>query len=122
HLGDWGTQFGSMIVAYQMWGDDEKIKANPIDELQALYVRFHELVEEQPEIMQKARDAFLKLEQGDPEYTKLWTYFKEESLKEFKAMYDVLDVSFDSYHGEAFYNDKMDRVITELEAKGLLVE
>jgi len=122
HLGDWGTQFGSMIVAYQMWGDKEKIKQNPIDELQALYVRFHQAAETDDSLKQAARDVFLKLEQGDETYTKLWTYFKEVSLEEFETMYKILDVSFDSYHGEAFYNDKMDRVIEELEAKNLLVE
>lgn len=122
HLGDWGTQFGSMIVAYQMWGDKEKIKQNPIDELQALYVRFHQAAETDDSLKQAARDAFLKLEQGDETYTKLWTYFKEASLEEFETMYKILDVSFDSYHGEAFYNDKMDRVIKELEAKNLLIK
>lgn len=122
HLGDWGTQFGSMMVAYRMWGDKDKIKANPIDELQALYVRFHEAAEKEESLKQEARDAFLKLEQEDPEYTKLWTYFREVSLQEFMNMYDILDVSFDSYNGEAFYNDKMDRVIKELEDKNLLVE
>lgn len=122
HLGDWGTQFGSMMVAYRMWGDKDKIKANPIDELQALYVRFHEAAEKDESLKQEARDAFLKLEQEDPEYTKLWTYFREVSLQEFMNMYDILDVSFDSYNGEAFYNDKMDRVIKELEDKNLLVE
>lgn len=122
HLGDWGTQFGSMMVAYRMWGDKDKIKANPIDELQALYVRFHEAAEKDESLKQEARDAFLKLEQDDPEYTKLWTYFREVSLQEFMNMYDILDVSFDSYNGEAFYNDKMDRVIKELEDKNLLVE
>lgn len=122
HLGDWGTQFGSMMVAYRMWGDKDKIKANPIDELQALYVRFHEAAEKDESLKQEARDAFLKLEQEDPEYTKLWTYFREVSLQEFMNMYNILDVSFDSYNGEAFYNDKMDRVIKELEDKNLLVE
>src|SRR5690554_6437968 len=122
HLGDWGTQFGSMIVAYQMWGDKEKIKQNPIDELQALYVRFHQAAETDDSLKQAARDVFLKLEQGDETYTKLWTYFKEVSLEEFETMYDILDVSFDSYNGEAFYNDKMDRVVKELEDKNLLVE
>lgn len=122
HLGDWGTQFGSMMVAYRMWGDKDKIKANPIDELQALYVRFHEAAEKDESLKQEARDAFLKLEQEDPEYTKLWTYFREVSLQEFMNMYDILDVSFDSYNGEAFYNDKMDRVVKELEDKHLLVE
>ncbi len=122
HLGDWGTQFGSMIVAYHMWGDKEKIEANPIDELQALYVKFHDAAQSDESLKQAARDAFLKLEQQDPEYTALWTYFKEVSLEEFKAMYDILEVSFDSYNGEAFYNDKMERVVEELEAKNLLVE
>ncbi|WP_025725292.1 arginine--tRNA ligase [Acholeplasma granularum] len=122
HLGDWGTQFGSMIVAYKKWGNKELIQSNPIDELQRLYVRFHEEAEKDPSLSQEARDAFLKLEQNDPEYIELWTYFKNESLKEFKEMYDLLDVTFDSYNGEAFYNDKMDDVVKELEEKNLLVE
>ncbi|HLT00402.1 MAG TPA: arginine--tRNA ligase, partial [Acholeplasma sp.] len=122
YLGDWGTQFGRMIVAYKKWGNKELIEKNPIAELQKLYVKFHEEEVNDPSLDQLGRDAFLKLEQGDPEYTALWQYFRDESLKEFTEMYKLLDVSFDSYNGEAFYNDKMDSVVEELEAKGLLVE
>src|SRR5690606_12072535 len=122
YLGDWGTQFGRMIVAYKKWGNKELIEKNPIAELQKLYVKFHEEEVNDPSLDQLGRDVFLKLEQGDPEYTALWQYFRDESLKEFTEMYKLLDVSFDSYNGEAFYNDKMDSVVEELEAKGLLVE
>ncbi|MBN3490220.1 arginine--tRNA ligase [Acholeplasma equirhinis] len=122
YLGDWGTQFGRMIVAYQKWGNKEEIAKNPIAELQKLYVRFHEEEQLDPSLDQLGRDAFLKLEQGDPEYIALWQYFRDESLKEFMQMYELLDVTFDSYNGEAFYNDKMDAVVEELEAKGLLKE
>lgn len=121
HLGDWGTQFGRMIVAYKKWGNKELIEKNPITELQSLYVRFHEESKTDESLEQAGRDAFLKLEQNDPEYLDLWTYFRKESLKEFMDMYDLLDVSFDSYNGEAFFNDKMDSVVRELEDKGLLV-
>lgn len=122
HLGDWGTQFGRMIVAYNKWGNKELIKQNPIAELQKLYVKFHDEEQNDPSLDQQGRDAFLKLEQGDEEYTSLWQYFKDESLKEFMDMYDLLEVSFESFHGEAFYNDKMDSVVEELEKKGLLKE
>lgn len=122
HLGDWGTQFGRMIVAYKKWGNKERIAQNPISELQQLYVRFHEEEKNDPTLDQQGRDAFLKLEQGDPEYLALWQYFRDESLKEFMQMYDLLNVSFDSYDGEAFFNDKMDVVVQELEQKNLLKE
>lgn len=122
HLGDWGTQFGKMIVAYKKWGNKEILEKNPIAELQKLYVKFHDEEANDPTLEQQGRDAFLKLEQNDPEYTELWQYFRDESLKEFMDMYDLLDVTFDSFNGEAFYNDKMDRVVDELEAKGLLKE
>lgn len=120
HLGDWGTQFGRMIVAYQKWGDEAKIKKNPIVELQKLYVYFHEQEQEDPSLTQAARDAFLELEKGNPEYTKLWETFRAESLKEFMKIYDLLGVSFDSYAGEAFYNDKMDAAVEKLAEKRLL--
>mgnify|MGYP000928638532 CR=1 FL=1 len=121
HLGDWGTQFGRMIVAYKKWGNKELIQQNPITELQKLYVKFHNEAEHDESLEQAGRDAFLKLEQNDPEYLELWKYFREESLKEFMDMYKLLDVSFDSYNGEAFFNDKMDAVVDELDQKGLLV-
>src|SRR5690606_33226284 len=122
HLGDWGTQFGRMIVAYKKWGNESLIEKNPISELQKLYVKFHDELANHPELEQEGRDAFLKLEQGDPEYIKLWDFFREQSLKEFMEMYDLLNVKFDSFNGEAFYNDKMDRVVKELEEKNLIKE
>jgi len=120
HLGDWGTQFGKMIVAYKLWGNDSEIKANPIMELQKLYLRFHEEEKINPSLEQEARDVFRALEQGDLEYLRLWQWFKDESMKEFMEMYALLGVNFDSYDGESFYNDKMEAVVDELESKGLL--
>ncbi len=122
YLGDWGTQFGKMIVAYQKWGDLNKIKEDPINELTALYVRFHNEAENDPSLEDEAREAFRKMELKDPEYLELWRWIREESLKESAQIYDLLDVKFDSYNGEAFYNDKMDAVVEELEKKGLLKE
>lgn len=122
HLGDWGTQFGKLIVAYKKWGDVEKIEQNPIAELLKLYVHFHEVAEEQPELEDEARAWFKKLEDGDKEATELWTRFRSESLKEFMTVYDMLDIQFDSFNGEAFYNDKMAEVITLLEEKGVLTQ
>ena len=121
HLGDWGTQFGKMIVAYQLWGNDDAIHHNPIIELQKLYKRINDEEKMNEDLTQKARDAFRKLEQGDAEYIRLWQWFRDESLREFMEMYELLDVDFDSFHGEAFYNDKMDRVVEMLEKKNLLV-
>lgn len=120
HLGDWGTQFGKMIVAYKLWGNKEDIDRDPINELQKLYVRFHNEEVSNKELGQDGRDAFRKLELNDSEYIELWQWFKDESLKEFMRVYDRLNVSFDSYHGEAFYNDKMDAVVAELEKLNLL--
>jgi len=120
HLGDWGTQFGKMIVAFQKWGNEELVRSNPIQELQKLYVQFHDEEKNDPSLEQQARDVFRALEHHHEEYTRLWEWFKEESLKEFMEMYDLLGVSFDCYTGESFYNDKMDAVVDELEQKGLL--
>lgn len=122
HLGDWGTQFGKLITAYKLWGDADKVKANPIKELLALYVRFHEEAESNPSLEDEGRAWFKKLEDGDEEALSIWQWFRDESLKEFSRIYDLMDVEFDSYAGEAFYNDKMDRVVKLLEEKGLLVE
>ena len=122
HLGDWGTQFGKMIVAYQKWGNRADIEKNPITELQKLYVKFHEEVEKDPSLDDQARAVFKALEDGNPEMLALWQYFREESLKEFMSMYELLGVSFDSYDGESFYNDKMEAVAKTLEEQGLLVE
>lgn len=122
YLGDWGTQFGKMIVAYLKWGDKEAILADPINQLTALYVRFHEEAKNDPALDEEAREAFRKMELGDPKYLELWRWIREESLKESAQIYDLLEVSFDSYNGEAFYNDKMDAVVQELEEKHLLRE
>ena len=120
HLGDWGTQFGKLIVAYKKWGSEEKVKAEPINELLRLYVEFHEKAEEEPELNDEARAWFKKLEENDDEALELWRWFRSESLKEFNKIYGMLEVNFDSYNGEAFYNDKMDEVVTMLEEKHLL--
>ncbi|WP_288762801.1 arginine--tRNA ligase [uncultured Lacticaseibacillus sp.] len=122
YLGDWGTQFGKLIVAYKKWGSEADVKADPIKHLLEYYVRFHAEAETQPELDDEARAWFKKLEDGDVEATKLWEWFRGESLKEFKRIYDVLGVDFDSYNGEAFMNDKMDPVIRELQDKHLLKE
>lgn len=122
HIGDWGTQFGKLIVAYKAWGNEEKVKKSPISELLKLYIIFHEKAETEPELEQQGRDWFKKLEDGDEEATKLWKWFKEESLKEFEKIYELLGIQFDSFNGEAFYNDKMAEVIEIIENSGLLVE
>ncbi|MGM9949151.1 MAG: arginine--tRNA ligase, partial [Lysinibacillus sp.] len=122
HLGDWGTQFGKLIVAYRLWGDKETITSSPITELLKIYVKFHEEAEKHPELNDAARQAFKALEEGDEAATHLWKWFREVSLAEFSKVYKQLDIPFDSYHGEAFYNDKMGPVIEELNEKGLLVE
>ena len=122
HLGDYGTQFGKLIVAFKKWGDKETVEKNPIKELLALYVKFHEVAKEQPELEEEARAWFVKLENGDEEAKELWTWFRDESLKEFDKVYKLMDIEFDSFAGESFYTDKMDAVIQELEEKHLLKE
>ena len=122
HLGDWGKQFGMLIVAYKKWGDEEAVRANPIKELLQLYVRINEEVKSQPQLDEEARNWFRKLEAGDEEAISLWQWFRDESLVEFNRLYNQLGVQFDSYNGEAFYNDKMDEVVSILEDKGLLEE
>lgn len=120
HLGDWGTQFGKLIVGYKLWGSEEAVKENPIGELLRLYVKFHEEAEEKPELDDNAREWFKKLEDGDDEAQNLWKWFREESLKEFNHVYDRLNITFDSFNGEAFYNDKMQEVVDLLEEKNVL--
>lgn len=122
HLGDWGKQFGMLIVAYKKWGSEEAVRSNPIDELLQLYVRINEEVKSQPQLDEEARNWFRKLEAGDEEAISLWQWFRDESLVEFNRLYNQLGVQFDSYNGEAFYNDKMDEVVSILEDKGLLEE
>ena len=122
HLGDYGTQFGKLIVAFKLWGSKEAVEANPIPELLKLYVKFHDEAEQKPEMEDEARAWFTKLENGDEEAKALWQWFRDESLKEFARVYDLLDIEFDSYAGESFYSDKMDVVIEQLKEKGLLVQ
>ncbi|QIZ06130.1 arginine--tRNA ligase [Priestia megaterium] len=122
HLGDWGTQFGKLITAYQLWGDAEKVKQNPIKELLTLYIKFHKEAETNPGLEDQGRSWFKRLEDGDEQALKLWKWFRDESLKEFSRIYQLMNVEFDSYAGEAFYNDKMERVVKLLEEKQLLVE
>jgi len=122
HLGDWGTQFGKLITAYQKWGSEAEVRKEPIKELLKLYVQFHEEAEEDPDLEDEGRSWFKKLEDGDEEALKLWRWFREESLKEFQVVYDRLNIDFDSYNGEAFYNDKMDRIVDLLKEKDLLAK
>ncbi len=120
HLGDWGTQFGKLIVAYNLWGNKDAIEQNPITELLKIYVKFHDEAEQDDALNEQARQAFKALEDGNEEATALWKWFRDASLSEFNAIYSMLGVHFDSYNGEAFYNDKMQPVVEELTKKGLL--
>lgn len=122
HLGDYGTQFGMLISAYKKWGDKEVIEEDPINELLKLYVRYNEEAEEKPELKDEARYWFKELENGNQEAYELWSWIREVSLKEFNRVYDMLNIKFDSYAGESFYSDKMQRVLDELNEKNLLEE
>ena len=122
HIGDWGTQFGKLIRAYKLWGEEEKVKRNPIKELLTLYIKFHDEAENDPELVEQGRSWFKKLEDGNEEALSLWQWFRDESLKEFSRIYELMNVQFDSFAGEAFYNDKMERVVQLLEENQLLVE
>ena len=122
HLGDWGTQFGKLIVAYRLWGKEAEVRKNPIKELLKLYIMFHEKAEEDPSLNDEGRKWFKHLEDGNKEAIQLWEWFRMESLKEFNKIYSLLGINFDSDHGEAFYNDKMDQVVDILEEKKLLIE
>lgn len=122
YLGDYGTQFGKLIAAYKHWGSEEEVKKDPIMSLFHYYVRFHKEAEENPELEEEGRAWFKKLEEGDPEATKLWKWFREVSLADFNRIYKELGVEFNSYNGEAFFNDKMQPVIDELKNKKLLHE
>ncbi len=120
HLGDWGTQFGKMIYAYKTWGTREAVEEKGVTELLRLYVKFHEEAEKDPTLDDKGRAWFKKIEEKDEEALAIWEWFKEITLKDTARVYELLGVEFDSYAGEAFYNDKMDVVIDELREKGLL--
>ncbi len=122
HLGDYGTQFGKMITAYRRWGNRQDVEQSPIKTLLSYYVKFHEEAEKDPSLEEEARATFARLENGEKEEKELWQWFRDESLKEFMRVYDMLGIEFDSYAGESFYSDKMQRVLDELSDKGLLKE
>ena len=121
HLGDYGTQFGKMIVAYRHWGNREDVINEPIKTLLSYYTKFHVEAETHPELEDEARETFAKLEAGAAEEKELWQWFRDESLKEFNRVYDLLGITFESYAGESFYSDKMPAVIQEMRDKNLLV-
>lgn len=121
HLGDWGTQFGKLIVSFKKWGDKKTIENGGVNEMLKIYVKFHDEAEKDPSLDNEARAWFKKIEDGDPEAVALFNWFKELTLKEVSRVYDLLGVQFDSYAGESFYNDKMERVIDELKAKNLMM-
>ncbi|RZM14229.1 arginine--tRNA ligase [Lactobacillus delbrueckii] len=122
YLGDWGTQFGKMMAAYKMWGNDADIEKDPINTLLSYYVRINREAEEHPEYDEEGREWFSKLEHGDEEAKPLWSWFREVSLERFKKVYNMLDVHFDSFTGEAFSAQMMDEPIQILREKGLLVK
>lgn len=121
HLGDWGTQFGKLIVAYRDWGDEEKLAATPIMHLYDLYVRFHKEADSHPELEERARAEFKKLEDGDAGNLLLWQRFRDVSLEEFQRVYKRLGVTFTSYAGEAFYNDHLPPLIERLVSSGVAI-
>ena len=120
YLGDWGTQYGKLVVSFKKWGDEAKIREIGIEELNRLYVLFGTKSEEDPGLADEARHEFALLEAGDEENLRLWRLFKEISLKEYMKTYELLGVSFDSFNGESFYSDKMPAVVEELKEKNLL--
>jgi arginyl-tRNA synthetase len=122
HLGDYGTQFGKLISAYKRWGDKKTVEEKGVGELNELYVRWHKEAEEHPEMEDEARAYFKKIEEKDEECLALFDWFKELTLKDVAKIYDLLDIRFDSYAGESFYSDKMQPVVDELRADGLLKE
>ncbi|MDR1572678.1 MAG: arginine--tRNA ligase [Clostridiales Family XIII bacterium] len=122
HIGDYGTQFGKMIVAYKRWGNRADVENEPIKSLLGYYTRFHEEAEREPALEDEARLAFARLERGEPEERELWQWFRDESLREFGRVYRMLGIEFDSYAGESFYSDKIGRVLGMMEEKGLLKE
>ena len=120
HLGDWGTQFGKLIVAYKAWGDEEKVNSDGVAELMRLYVKFHEEADKNPELNDEARAWFNKMEHGDEEALKIWQWFVDISLTEYKRTYNLLGMDFDYFTGESFYRDKTEKVVSALSSAGLL--
>lgn len=119
YLGDWGTQFGKLIAAYKMWGDKGTVEKDPIEELQKLYVRFHEEMKTDPALEERGREEFRKLEEGDRGNRKLWDWFKRESLREFRKMYKTLGVDFDIWVGESFFERDMKPTVKLLVDEGI---
>ena len=122
HLGDYGTQFGKLIEGYKMWGNEYDLETDPIDALTQIYIRVNEACKQDEELLNRCRDNFKKLEDGDTYCVELWNRFKDLSLKEFQKVYDILGTKFDSWNGEAFYSDKMNEVVELLEKSGKLVK
>lgn len=122
HLGDWGTQFGKLIVAYKAWGDEEAVKRDGVAELMKLYVKFHDEAEKNPELNDEARAWFTKMEHGDEEALRIWQWFKDISLIEYKRTYELLGMDFDYYLGESFYRDKTGDIVKKLTDANLLTE
>jgi len=122
HLGDYGTQFGKMIEAYKMWGNEYNLKEDPINKMMDMYVRINNLCKEDENVLARCRENFRLLEAKDQYCVDLWNEFKDLSMVEFNKIYDLLDVKFDSYNGESFYADKIDEVIEKLEEQGKLIE
>lgn len=122
HLGDWGTQFGKLIVAYKLWSSKEQIEENGIEELLRIYVKFNDEAEHDPQLIEEARKWFVKMEHDDAEALEIWKWFKEISMAEFERVYEMLNMSFDSYLGESFYRDQIPALVQELEDKHLLTE
>ncbi len=122
HLGDWGTQFGKLIVAYKNWGVKEMIETKGIQYLMEIYIKFHDEAEKNPSLEDEARLWFVKMQEGDKEALHLWKWFYDISIVEFERVYQMLGVSFDAFTGESFYNDKMDTIVSELKEKNLLIE
>ena len=121
HLGDWGTQFGKLIVAYKKWGSQEEVEKNGIAELMKIYVKFHEEAEKDPTLEDQAREWFAKMEQGNEEALEIWRWFVDISLVEYRRIYQLLGMDFDHFTGESFYRDKTQEVVDMLEEKKLLV-
>jgi arginyl-tRNA synthetase len=122
HLGDWGTQFGKLIVAYKLWSSEELVKEKGIEELLRIYVKFEKESKENESLIVEAREWFVKMEQNDPEALEMWNWFKDISMVEFERIYDLLGMSFDSYLGESFYRDKVPALVEKLKEMDLLVE
>lgn len=122
YIGDWGTQFGKMIAAYKLWGSKAAVQRNPIEELQKLYVKFHEETGKNPELEKKGQEEFKRLENGDKTNKKLWEWFRRESLREFDKIYKILGVKFDVTIGEAFYEKELKKLVADLKKKKIAKE